>query len=95
MPVAFWWIYGALAVIGVASLVRIHRLAEIHHLYIGAAVALLPWPVAQWTGLVLMADDAVQHAVQAIDALRGLPPRPDWSPVHRAYVWAYQHVASL
>ena len=90
-----WWAYGALALVGLVSLALIGRLVEVHHLYIGMALALIPWPPAHWAGLVLMADDTVQHAVQAIDFLRGLKPRPDWSPVHRAYVWVYQLVASI
>lgn len=95
MTPALWVTYGVLAAVGLLAILIIHRLVEIHHLYIGMAVALLPSPWARWVGLLLMADDAMQHAVQAIDYLRGLKPRPDWSPVHRAYVWAYQLVASF
>ena len=94
MTPELWVAYGVLAVAGLAALVLIHRLAEIHHLYIGMALALIPWPPAHWVGLVLMADDTVQHAVQAIDFLRGLKPRPDWSPIHRLYVWAYRLIAT-
>lgn len=94
MTPALWWTYGALALVGLVSLTLIRRLAEVHHLYIGMALALLPWQPAHWVGLVLMADDAVQHAVEAIDFLRGFKPRPDWSPIHNLYVWAYRLIAN-
>ena len=93
MTPALWATYGVLAVVGLAALTVIHRLAEVHHLYIGMAVALIPWPPAHYVGLVLMADDTVQHAVQAVDFLRGMKPRPDWSPIHRLYAWAYRLIA--
>lgn len=88
-----WIAYGALALAGVVSLLIIHRLAEVHHLYIGAALALVPWEPARWVGLVLMLDDAVQHAVEAVAYLDGRI-MPDWSPIHRLYVWAYRAVIS-
>lgn len=92
MTPALWIAYGALALVGLASLLVIHRLAEVHHLYIGMALALIPWTPAQWVGLVLMLDDAMQHTVQAVEYLRGFI-LPDWSPIHRLYVWAYRLVA--
>lgn len=93
MTSALWIAYGALALVGLGSLGIIHRLREIHHLYIGMALALVPWPAAHWVGLVLMLDDSVQHAVEAVAYLRGRI-MPDWSPIHRLYVWAYRAVIS-
>lgn len=91
---AFWTAYGVLAVIGLAAIARLGRLVELHHLYWGAAIALIPWTPTRIVGLVLMLDDTVQHAVQAAQLLTGHAPEPDWSPVHRAYVAVYRWVAS-
>lgn len=52
------------------------KVAQIHHGYLGAALMLVPWWPAQLVGLVILADDLVQHLMQ----LR----KPDWlSPLHR------------
>ncbi|HXE60893.1 MAG TPA: hypothetical protein VN607_09305 [Gemmatimonadaceae bacterium] len=92
MTPALWLTYGVLAFMGLVALAIIRRLAEAHHLYIGMALALIPWPPARYAGLVLMADDAVQHAVEAIEYFRGYI-LPDWSPIHRLYVLLYRLIA--
>jgi len=72
---------------GVLALVRLKRLKEVHHLYIGAALACLPWWWARVLGVVLVIDDSIQHSVQVTDLDNGKTPRPDWTPVHKIGVW--------
>jgi hypothetical protein len=72
-----------------ASLVRIHRVREWHHGYYGAAIVAVQ-SVARgpiwlaWLGLLLLADDAVQHIAEAF----GVVPRTaDFTPIHRLGAW--------
>lgn len=92
LPVLYWWAYAIGALVGLTSLSRLRRLGELHHLYYGLALGALPWWPVRLLGLALVADDAMQHLVQAQDVAYGLPPRPDWSPLHRLYVWLVRRV---
>lgn len=52
--------------------------AEWHHAYLGFALLACPSRRVQWVGLAVLADDALQHAIQT--------RRPAYrSPLHRAY----------
>lgn len=73
----------ALAVVLASALVRLGRVRELHHGYYGFLLALLPWHIPHVLGVVLLADDAMQHAVQVW--------RPAFeSPLHRLYDIAYR-----
>lgn len=93
LPDLYWWAFASLALAGTAALLQLRRLREWHHLYYGIVLGALPWWPARLVGLVLLADDAVQHLAQAQDVAYGLPPRPDWSPIHRLYVWLVRRIA--
>lgn len=62
---------------------------QAHHGYWGAALyalaRLLGWSWVAWVGLALLADDALQHAVQ-----RWLRRPAFRSPVHRLYGLAWR-----
>ena len=88
MSALYWPVFFALAALVVLAIWRIDRLGEMHHAWIGIALAALPWWPARLAALVLLADELYQHGTQAIEAMRGLPMRPDFSPIHRAYVTA-------
>ena len=76
-------IVAALAIVLLSSLLWLGRLRETHHGYYGLLLALAPWGPLRVTGLVLPADDALQHAVQVwYPAFR--------SPLHRAYGLLYR-----
>lgn len=80
---------GVTAAAWLASVLRLGALGELHHFYYGLALYL--WPDAPaWAkglGLAVMADDAVQHAVQLRD--------PDYrSPMHRGAYWLIYRVGA-
>lgn len=78
-----------LAVVLDLSLAKLHRLAELHHGYYGAALAAvsleLRWPAwVFWLGILLLVDDDVQHVAEAL----GLRPRmADFTPIHKLGAW--------
>ena len=68
------------------------RWREWHHAYLGWLLFALSFQWGGWwfriAGLVLSADDALQHLVQLATWNLG------WrSPLHRAYAWVYARVA--
>ena len=67
------------AVLLFGSLAALERLGEWHHGYAGLLLYMAPWHAAEIAGLVLLADDALQHAIQ----LRWNPVYR--SPLHRLY----------
>lgn len=84
----FYWVtLAAWFLNGFCSLAYLHRLKEKHHLYWGAALALIPcWPV-RILAYLLVVDDSLNHGVQVLDIQNGKPPRPDWTPGHKLGVW--------
>ena len=60
------------------------RLNEWHHAHLGVAVGCIGWavgwPALAWTGVGVLADDAVQHAVQ-----RWHDPASRYSLLHWLY----------
>lgn len=83
------WLVAGLAIVLDLSLARLHRLAELHHGYYGAALAAvaleLHWPTwVFWLGIALLVDDDVQHVTEAL----GLRPRmADFTPIHKLGSW--------
>lgn len=84
LGIATW----SLAAFALAALLVLHRVREVHHLYIGLALTLVPVFWARVVGALLVLDDATQHMAQAVDHLDGHPVPSDFSPVHRLYVAA-------
>lgn len=76
-----------LAALLFASLWYMHRLDEVHHGFIGIALMLLSgiWggPLLFWSGVVLLADDDVQHVYEALCLLLHRPVPPDFTPIHK------------
>lgn len=67
-----------LAVLLVGALMWLRRLKEWHHGYLGLLLCLIPWTPAKIIGLILLADDTLQHVVQCF--------RPAYlSPFHQLY----------
>ena len=86
-PIDIAWII--LFLIGIVALGKIHRLAELHHLYFGAVICLaallLHWPLwVSIVGLVLIVDDDIQHVAEAAG---WAPPYADFTPIHRLGAW--------
>lgn len=83
------WAAIVLTVILFASLLRLHRVEELHHGYYGLAICLLAFGITgpHWLwalGLLLLLDDDVQHVSQAL----GLVPRmADFTPIHKLGAW--------
>lgn len=75
------------------------RRPELHHFYWGLLAlflgnALAAWLAPGWVvepiqfaGVAMVADDAIQHAIQAIERVSGRPVRFT-SPLHQLYVRA-------
>lgn len=85
MPTLPFLLALALLVMLMVTLVRLHRVPEIHHGYFGAALVALTyayaWPVAfAWIGVVLLVDDDVQHVAEALGIV---PPMADFTPIHK------------
>jgi hypothetical protein len=61
------------------SVARLGVLREWHHFWIGFALTLLPFPWLVALGVLIMWDDAVQHAVQM------------WKPAYRSPLHVLAH----
>ena len=86
-----YWLFWALSLAELLiQLLRLGRLRELHHGYYGAVLAVLPWWPLRILGMYLLLDDVWQHWVEALDIEDGRVPRPDFSPVHRLYLWLYR-----
>ena len=80
------WLPLALFAVLMASLAKLHRIAELHHGYYGVVLCGIPWSGGWhwlwWLGLFLLSDDVIQHVSEAV----GLATS-DWTPVHRLGSW--------
>lgn len=81
----YWLALAALVVVGLLALWRLHALRQMHHLYLGALLALfavLPLWAQLAIAFLIVLDDVWQHAWQALSD-------PGYvSPLHRLYAWA-------
>lgn len=80
----YFAVLAALLALGLLALWRLHALRQLHHLYLGALLALFA-RLPLWTqlaiALAIVLDDAVQHSWQALSD-------PAYqSPLHRLYAW--------
>ena len=77
-----------LFLVGMLALIRLHRVRELHHLYYG--IVLFAFGMAlghswvEWAGIVLLADDAFQHFVEAIGWRARMD---DFTPIHKLGAW--------
>ena len=96
----FLSVYGTAVVALVVWAVAVIRLGtwrQWHHSYIGLGLLMLPWAFAYTrlevlttpvtlVGLLILVDDAYQHARQCF--------QPSYeSPLHRAYVWVVRSLS--
>ena len=98
----FWVAFVIIAGTGLLSVIRLRRWREWHHLYLGiliVACASFAQPSVPWLfyvmllGWLICLDDTYQHAYQVM-SLVDLGSYPeDFSPLHRAYVWAARRFA--
>lgn len=79
------------------ALLKLHRLREVHHGYLGAALCILQlayhWPLwLSWIGIVLLIDDDVQHTAEA---LGHIPRMSDFTPIHKLGAWLLGRLQSI
>ncbi len=92
MRLAYWLAYATGGAQLLLALRYLRRMRELHHGYYGLVLGALPWWPVRLVGLVLLVDDGWQHTVQVGDVAEGRPMRPDFSPVHRFYVWLVRRI---
>lgn len=86
MTFAYWLCVALWGTALLVALWQIGRLREWHHGYYGLALCCLPsWPV-RVVALVLLLDDLSQHSVQCWEVEHAERARPDFSPIHIAFV---------
>jgi hypothetical protein len=78
----------ALTILLALSLLELRRTRELHHGYLGAFLCFVALgspgshDLLTFVGLILLADDDVQHVWQALCKLTGAPIPADFTPIH-------------